>query len=119
MKIIRNINLLDFEKTYTYADYLLWQFEERLKLIKGKIFKMAAVPSMQHQRIASRLHTYIGHYLLNQPCELFSAPFDVRLLDKKKSIKSNKEIYTVVQPDLCVVCDKEKLDERGCLGSPD
>jgi Uma2 family endonuclease len=60
-------------------------------------------------------------YLKNshQPCQVFSAPFDVRLLDKQKSIKSNKDIFSVVQPDLCIICDKEKLDEQGCLGSPD
>jgi Uma2 family endonuclease len=43
----------------------------------------------------------------------------VRLLDKKKSQKANKDIYTVVQPDICVICDKSKLDERGCIGAPD
>mgnify|MGYP005838342875 CR=1 FL=1 len=119
MAKITDFNALDLNQTYSYADYLLWQFEERLELIKGKIFKMSPAPSMKHQKVASRLHTYFGSFLLGKPCELFSAPFDVRLFDKKKSKKANKEIYTVVQPDLCVVCDKEKLDERGCLGAPD
>jgi Uma2 family endonuclease len=43
----------------------------------------------------------------------------VRLYDKHKSDKANKDIYTVVQPDLCVICDLEKLDDKGCLGAPD
>jgi len=119
MKYITDISELDLNGTYSYADYLLWRFEERLELIKGKIFKMSPAPSVRHQRIASRLHTYIGRHFFNKSCELFSAPFDVRLLDIKKSKKANQDIYTVVQPDLCVICDKNKLDERGCLGSPD
>ncbi len=119
MKFLTDISELDLNGTYSYADYLLWRFEQSVELIKGKVFQMSPAPSVRHQRIASRLHTWIGRYLFNQPCELFSAPFDVRLLDKKKSKKANKDIYTVVQPDLCVICDKEKLDERGCVGSPD
>jgi Uma2 family endonuclease len=119
MTKITDFNTLDLNQTYSYADYLLWQFEERLELIKGKIFRMSPAPSMKHQKVASRLHTYFGSFLLGKSCELFSAPFDVRLFDRKKSKKANKDIYTVVQPDLCVVCDKEKLDERGCLGAPD
>jgi Uma2 family endonuclease len=97
----------------------MWRFEQSVELIKGKIFQMSPAPSVRHQRVASRLHTHIGKFLLDKSCELFSAPFDVRLLDKKKSQKANKDIYTVVQPDLCVICDKDKLDERGCIGSPD
>jgi Uma2 family endonuclease len=119
MKYITDISELDLNGTYTYADYLLWRFEQSVELIKGKVFKMSPAPSVKHQRIASRLHTYVGKYLLDKPCDLFSAPFDVRLLNKAKSEKASKDIYTVVQPDLCVICDKNKLDEQGCVGSPD
>jgi len=59
-----------------------------------------------------------GNFLSKSKCQLFSAPFDVRLLSSKKS-KSDKSITTVVQPDLCVICDPSKIDERGCLGAPD
>ena len=52
-------------------------------------------------------------------CDLFSAPFDIRLLDNKKSGKSNQDIYSVVQSDICVICDKSKIDEKGCIGAPD
>ena len=58
----------------------------------------------------------IGNFLKGKKCEVFSAPFDVRL--PQKSEKGN-QIHTVVQPDLCIVCDESKLDERGCLGAPD
>jgi Uma2 family endonuclease len=118
---ITDISQLDLNKTYSYADYLLWQFSERVELIKGKIFKMSPAPNVNHQRISMRLIKPFLYYLDQSKgtCQLFHAPFDVRLLDSKKSKKSNQEIYTVVQPDLCVICDKTKLDEKGCVGAPD
>ncbi|MDW8288496.1 MAG: Uma2 family endonuclease [Flammeovirgaceae bacterium] len=119
MNIITDINALDLNKTYSYADYLRWQFEERLELIKGKIFPMSPAPNLKHQKVAGDLYLQFGNYLKNRNCRVFFAPFDVRLIDRKKSQRANKDIYTVVQPDLCVVCDSEKLDEKGCLGAPD
>ncbi|AYL94005.1 Uma2 family endonuclease [Mucilaginibacter celer] len=107
---------LDLTKTYTYADYLKWTFDERLELIKGKIFKMSPAPGSVHQRISLRLSRWIGNYLEGKSCEVFSAPFDVRLLRKSEY---DKEIITVVQPDISVICDPAKVDERGCLGAPD
>jgi Uma2 family endonuclease len=101
---------------YTYADYLKWQFEERLELFRGKIFKLAA-PNTKHQTVAAKLHLRIGGYLENHSCFVFIAPFDVRLPVQNK--KKDNEITTVVQPDLGVVCDRSKIDERGCLGAPD
>jgi Uma2 family endonuclease len=120
MKYLTDISELDLNGTYSYADYLMWRFEQSVELIKGKIFQMSPAPSVRHQRIAGRFYGKLFPFFENSAtCELFSAPFDVRLLDKKKSQKANKDIYTVVQPDLCVICDKDKLDERGCIGSPD
>lgn len=115
--IITDINQLDLNGTYTYADYLLWHFEERLELIKGKIFKMSPAPNTRHQKISGRLFLEIGSFFKNHSCQAFFAPFDVRL--PRKSQLSNQKIYTVVQPDLCVICDESKLDEKGCLGAPD
>jgi Uma2 family endonuclease len=116
--MITDINQLDLNKTYSYADYLTWQFQEKLELIKGKIFKMSPAPSTNHQRISRKLTGVMISAFKNHSCELFIAPFDVRLLDKKKSAL-DKEIYTVVQPDLCVICDEAKIDERGGIGAPD
>ncbi len=116
MKTITNINELDFNKVYTYADYLLWKFEERVELFKGKIFKMSPAPSLKHQSISSWLHGELHIFFKNHDCKLFSAPFDVRLTTKNKK---DEEITTVVQPDLCVICDPKKLDKRGCLGAPE
>ena len=118
MAIIYNLSDLDLTKTYSYADYLLWQFQERVELIKGKIFEMSPAPSRKHQVISRILNRYLDRYFEMKPCGLFYAPFDVRLINFKKSTDDNK-VFTVVQPDLCVVCDNSKLDDRGCIGSPD
>ena len=101
---------------YTYADYLKWQFEERLELFRGKVFKLAA-PNTKHQVISMKLQLRIGSFLEKQPCFFFVAPFDVRLPVKNR--KKDNEITTVVQPDLGIVCDASKIDERGCCGAPD
>ena len=101
---------------YTYADYLQWKFEERLELFRGRIFKMSA-PNTDHQKVSGRFHAGMWGFLENKKCQLFSAPFDVRLPVKNK--KRDEEITTVVQPDLCVICDENKLDTRGCCGAPD
>jgi Uma2 family endonuclease len=111
---ITSLDQLDLNGHYTYADYLLWQFSERVELLRGKIRQMAA-PSVKHQRISSNLHLMIGGKLWRTPCKVFAAPFDVRLT----RTRDEKVVTTVVQPDLCVICDTTKLDERGCNGAPD
>jgi hypothetical protein len=112
-----DISQIDLNGTYSYADYLNWNFKERIELIMGKIFKMSPAPAMKHQRIAFRLTMAVGNFFEKHPCQVFFAPFDVRLMVKNK--KTNQAIQTVVQPDICVICDESKLDKRGCLGSPD
>jgi Uma2 family endonuclease len=101
---------------YTYADYLKWHIEDRLELLKGQIFKMSG-PNTIHQKISRNVTLIIGNFLRKKKCELFTAPFDVRLPLKNR--KDDTEITTVVQPDLCVICDLSKLDARGCIGAPD
>ncbi|MFK8376799.1 Uma2 family endonuclease [Capnocytophaga canimorsus] len=113
---ITDINQLDLNKTYSYADYLLWRFKERVELFRGKILKMSPAPSTKHQTISGNLHFELRLYLKEQKCKLFSAPFDVRI--PKQSLE-DKDIFSVVQPDLCIICDLSKLDERGCIGAPD
>lgn len=119
MPIITDINQLDENQTYSYADYLTWQFNEAVELIEGKIMLMPPAPNVEHQRIERKLLLAIGDYLENKHCEVFPAPFDVRLYDRKKSLLANKDIHTVVQPDLCVICRPELLDTQGCNGAPD
>jgi Uma2 family endonuclease len=79
---------------------------------------MSPAPSMFHQNISMNLSYEMKRFFRNQKCKVFHAPFDVRLLNKQKSTPDN-QVFTVVQPDLCVICDVTKLDERGCSGSPD
>jgi Uma2 family endonuclease len=102
---------------YTYADYLRWTIEERVELIKGQILKLSA-PNRIHQSVSGNLYYAIRKYLNSQPCKVFAAPFDVRLPTKKNGNKDTK-ISTVVQPDISVICNAEKLDEKGCIGAPD
>lgn len=115
MSNITSLNQLDLNGVYTYADYLLWKLEERVELFKGKIFKMSPAPNVKHQKISRNLTIEIGSLFKHKTCQLFSAPFDVRLPQNK----GDEQIFTVVQPDLCIICDSEKLDERGCVGAPD
>jgi Uma2 family endonuclease len=107
---------LDLAKSYTYADYFSWKFEERIELIKGKIFRMSPAPNRIHQKLAGYIHIRLGNFLEGKSCEVYEAPFDVRIPRKSKD---DKEIITVLQPDVCVICDLSKLDNRGCLGAPD
>lgn len=115
---ITSIDQLDLSKTYSYADYLLWRFEERLELIKGKIFAVSPAPNRRHQRIAGDLYLLLSKEFSGNSCELYFAPFDVRL-PIKDAKPTDKKIYNVVQPDLCLICDQSKLDEKGCIGAPD
>jgi Uma2 family endonuclease len=112
-----NIDDLDLNGTYTYADYMKWAFDETIEIIKGKVFRMSPAPNLRHQRVSLNLTGVLYNYFKKQQCNLFVAPFDVRLTPLKKD--KNNKIYTVVQPDLCVICDDDKLDEHGCIGSPD
>jgi Uma2 family endonuclease len=97
---------------YTYADYLEWDTEERYELIDGVPYLMSPGPSPQHQSLSMTLSILIGNYLKDKPCKVFAAPFDVRL-------NADTADDTVVQPDILVVCDKSKIDKRGCKGAPD
>lgn len=112
--MITSIDQLDLSKRYSYSDYLKWQFSERLELLKGYIHKMSPAPSRRHQKLVHNLDRLFGNYLWKIPCEVYPAPFDVRLPQK-----GEPETYTVLQPDLSIICDKNKLDDRGCVGAPD
>ncbi|HAA14323.1 MAG TPA: restriction endonuclease [Cytophagales bacterium] len=109
---------VDVNKSYTYADYLKWSFEEQVELIRGKIFPMIPAPARRHQQVSRNLGRQLDRFLEpKKSCELYYAPFDVRL--PKLGNTKDEEVVNVVQPDICVVCDPFKLDDRGCLGAPD
>jgi len=115
--MITDIDQLDFRKKYSYGDYLTWKFKERVELFKGRIFRMSPAPSVRHQRVLGEFYVLLKNFLKEKKsnCQAFIAPFDVRL---PVSFKKG-QVSTVVQPDLCVICDDSMLDEQGCNGAPD
>lgn len=119
MNKITELSQLDLNQTYSYADYVTWRFKETVELIKGKVMLMSPAPNVKHQRIERKLLVAIDWHLKGKKCEVFPAPFDVRLYDRKKSILASQDIHTVIQPDLCVICNPEILDTQGCNGAPD
>lgn len=119
MAKITQLSQLDLDRTYSYADYMTWQFDDALELIKGKIMLMSPAPNVFHQDISTNLTRILAVFFKHKKCRLYVAPFDVRLYDRKKSILASQEIHTVVQPDLCVLCNPEILDQQGCNGAPD
>ena len=119
MPKITDLSQLDLSQSYSYADYLTWQFDDAIELIKGKIMRMSPAPNVKHQDTSMNLTRLLSAYFNHKKCRVYAAPFDVRLYDRKKSILANQDIHTVVQPDLCVICKPELLDEQGCNGAPD
>ena len=119
MPKITHLSLLDTNQTYSYADYMTWQFDEAVELIKGKIMLMSPAPNVKHQSISMNLSRFLSTFLKLKSCQVFAAPFDVRLYDRKKSILASQDIQSVVQPDLCIICDPDLLDKQGCNGAPD
>ena len=99
------------EERYTYSDYLTWDDGVRYELIDGIPYAMAS-PSTAHQRVSRELLKQFAVYLTGKTCEVFQAPYDVRL-------NYDDEDDTVVQPDLLIVCDKSKLGKNSCNGTPD
>lgn len=96
---------------YTENDYYNLPENVRAELIDGQFYDMAA-PSRLHQKISSELYTIINNYIKSNKghCEAYYAPFAVKLFDDSK---------TIVEPDISVICDKDKLTDRGCTGAPD
>ena len=110
---------LDLNKRYTYADYLTWMDDKARELIGGFISMMSPAPRMTHAKISRNIYRHLDSTVRKYKgrCEVFYAPFDVRL--PKQGETADDKIDTVVQPDICVICDLSKLDERGCCGAPD
>jgi Uma2 family endonuclease len=107
--------LLAKEETsyYTYADYLEWDENERYEIIDGEAYMMAA-PSRIHQETSGNFYYALRSFLEGKSCKVYAAPFSVRLFPEEDGSDD-----TVVEPDITVVCDPSKLDDRGCNGAPD
>lgn len=105
------------DKKYSYADYLQWADGEKWEIIDGIPYNMAPAPSTQHQSICMALSAEFYNHFKNKPCKVFAGPLDVRLPRGGES--EDEKILDVVQPDVLIVCDKSKLDAKGCLGAPE
>ena len=104
------------EKRYTYADLLSWDDSTRYELYDGQPVALAS-PSDVHQTICAELLRQLANYLVGKQCKVFPAPFDVRIFEEDGD--SPDDVDTVLQPDLMVVCDQNKVDQRGVHGAPD
>lgn len=105
------------EKTgYTFADCLGWDEKERAEIIGGEVLMMAP-PSRIHQKISGEIFRQLANFLEGKRCEVYSAPFGVRLFEKDGD--RPEDVDTVVEPDITVVCDTSRLDQHGCKGAPE
>lgn len=108
---------LSENELFTYADYLTWPVGERWELIDGEAYCMSPAPGGKHQDVSRELLVIFAQYLKGKPYKVYGAPYDVRLPENTNT--SDNYIETVVQPDIVVVCDRSKLDDKGCKGAPD
>ncbi|MBC8085157.1 MAG: Uma2 family endonuclease [Hymenobacter sp.] len=117
MPPITSLSQLDLSKSYTYADYLTWEFPERTELIRGKVRQMSPITWRVHQEISLNLMVALHKFVRSKPWQAFHAPFDVRLPHVAST--NDALITNVVQPDISVFSDARKLDDRGGIGAPD
>ena len=110
--------ILDLNKRYTYADYLTWADDKVRELVDGFIKMMSPKPRPFHQVISLSIGAELMYLLKKHKgkCKVYPE-IDVRF--PKNGEKEDSKIYTVVSPDISVVCDPSKIDEKGCLGAPD
>lgn len=101
---------------YTFADCMAWDESERIEVIDGKAIMMAP-SSRVHQEISGELFRQLANYLDGKKCRVYHAPFAVRLFEKDGD--KPEDVDTMVEPDISVVCDLDKLDKHGCKGAPD
>lgn len=106
----------ELEGRYTYADLLTWDDGKRYELYDGEPVALAS-PLIPYQRISAELYVQLHEYLRGKRCEAFYAPADVRLFEREGD--RPEDVKVVVQPDIFVVCDPNKLDDHGCKGAPD
>lgn len=104
------------KSVYTFADYLAWENDGRIEIMDGQLIMMAP-PSRLHQKISGEIFRQLANFLEGKKCEVYAAPFAVRLFEDEGNLP--EDVQTVFEPDISVVCDKNKLDERGCKGAPD
>lgn len=102
---------------YTYAEYCTWSPEDRWELIHGQPWSMSPAPNRRHQMVVTEISRQLANWLKDKSCNVFVAPFDVLLPEDDE--QDETEISTIVQPDVVVYCDKDKLKDYGAKGAPD
>lgn len=105
------------KERYTFADCLTWGEDERIEIIDGEAVMMAPPPSSEHQEISMELSAQLHAYLKGKRCKVYAAPFAVRLFERDGDRPD--DVDTMVEPDISVVCDPNKIDRHGCKGAPD
>lgn len=116
VKVGDNMALPKEKNAYTFADYLAWDGEGRIEIMDGQLIMMAP-PSRLHQKISGEIFRQLANFLEGKKCEVYVAPFAVRLFENERDLPES--VQTVFEPDISVICDKNKLDEYGCKGAPD
>jgi len=107
--------MVSYSKEYTYADYLKFDFDYMVEIIRGQTFKMTPAASMHHQRISSNLHEHLYNFINKGKCQIYAAPTDIVLpVASRKCLKST----TVVQLDLCIMCDTSIIEKQAVFGPP-
>lgn len=101
---------------FTFADVLTWDEDERVEIIDGEAILMAPLTTT-HQLISMELSRQFANYLEGKKCLAIPAPFAVRLFEKDGD--SPEDVDTMVEPDISIICDRDKLDKYGCKGAPD
>lgn len=102
--------------TYSFADALTWDEQDRIEIINGEVFMMAT-PSTRHQEISMELSRQLANFLEGKKCKVYPAPFGVRLFEQNE--QRPEDVDTLVEPDISVICDRSKIDKHGCKGAPD
>lgn len=104
------------KERYTFADCLTWDEKDRIEIIDGDAYMMSP-PNRTHQRICGELFRQLANFLYDKKCEVYIAPFGVRLFEQEGD--RPEDVDTLVEPDISVICDQDKLDDKGCRGAPD
>ncbi len=107
-------NLARVEKKYSYQDLLDMDDDNRYEIINGELYLMGA-PSVIHQMVLGEIYKQIANYLSGKKCKVFVSPLDV-CFSKEKDFR---KIWNVLQPDISIICDQEKINKQRIVGAPD
>lgn len=106
----------NIDKTFTYSDYASWPDDKRYEVIAGMAYSMAPGANDMHQDASTELVYQFRAYLKDKRCKVYHTPFDVILPEKDETFDTASN---VVQPDVFIVCNKDKITRKGCCGAPD